>query len=209
MRNKIIFSCLIAALFVISGVAGYAGPEWLRTYHAEKARADFIPAGVPQRVVEDFSGQFNTIKRATEPMRLPDAAFRDKDGKEVRIADFKGRPTLVNMWATWCAPCVVELPSLNKFAQIYGERIQVIGISVDQSKTPKDIADFLEKRQLGRLPAYLDETGEFGKNLGLRGIPTSFLIGSDGLILYRFEGEAIWTSPESRAFFDIFLLQKR
>ena len=209
MRNKTIFIALAAVLFLLAGVTGYFGPDWWRDYSVAREKAGFVPPGVPKRVVEDFGGQFNGLMVAAEPMRLPDVPFLDADGKEVRIADFAGKPTLVNMWATWCAPCVVELPYLRQFADHYGDRLNVVGIALEQGKEPSQIASFLEKRDLGRFAAYVDKSGEFGQKLGIRGIPTSFLIGSDGLILYRFEGEAVWTGRESKAFFDIFLLQNR
>lgn len=209
MRNKIIFSGIVALLFLAAAVIGYYGPHWLREYRVERERADFVPAGVPKSVSDKFAIQFNRMRKATEPMRLPDVPFLDADGKEVRISDFKGKPTLVNMWATWCAPCVVELPYLKDFAKHYEDRLNVIGIALEIGKKPEDIASFLEKRDMGDFAAYVDYSGEFGKNLGIRGIPTSFLLGSDGLILYRFEGEAVWTARESKDFFDIFLLQKR
>jgi thiol-disulfide isomerase/thioredoxin len=209
MRNKTIFIAATIILFIVSGVAGYFGPDWLRNYNAGKQREAFVPAGVPVSVVEDFARTFQSLDKATEPKHLPDVPFLDKNGKEVRISDFAGRPVLVNLWATWCAPCVIELPYLQDFAKHYEGRLDVVGIAMEQGKTGAHIASFLEKRELSDFAAYVDNSGDFGKNLGLRGIPTSFLIGSDGLILYRFEGEAVWTSRESIAFFDVFLLQKR
>lgn len=209
MQNKIIFIVSALILFAVAGIAGYAGPDWLREHRMKEERAAFIPAGVPVRVADNFAGQFERMDKAMEPKRLPDEVFLNKDGKAVRIADFAGRPTLVNLWATWCAPCVVELPSLQKFSEHYAGKLNVISIALEQGKEPARIVSFLKNRQVGDFAAYVDQSGDFAKNLGLRGIPTSFLIGSDGLILYRFEGDADWTSAESQAFFDIFLLQKR
>lgn len=208
MQNKSIFMAVAGLLFILSGVAGYFGPPWLRSMQSNREKEAFIPAGVPKSTEEGFGAQFNHLQKATEPKRLADDVFLDAEGKKVRIGDFKGRPTLVNLWATWCTPCVIELPLLDKFAEHYKDQLNVVAIAMEQ-KAPGEIAAFLEKRQLENLAVYVDQSGDFGKNLGIRGIPTSFLIGSDGLILYRFEGEADWTSPESQEFFDIFLLQKR
>lgn len=209
MRNKTIFILATIILFVVSGVGGYYGPDWFRQWRTEREKEAFVPGSVPKLVSDNFAAHFNNVEKAIEPKRLPDVPFYDSTGKEVRIKDFAGKPTLVNLWATWCAPCVVELPHLDKFAAHYKDSLNVVGIAMEQDKKPQEIADFLKKRELGDFAAYVDQSGEFGKNLGLRGIPTSFLIGSDGLILYRFEGEANWTSGDSRDFFDIFLLQKR
>jgi thiol-disulfide isomerase/thioredoxin len=209
MQNKKIFIVCALVLFAIAGAVGYAGPGWLKDRRMAQEREAFIPAGVPVRVADEFSPQFETMLKATEPKRLPDVPFLDKDGKEVRIADFAGKPTLVNLWATWCTPCVVELPSLQKLGEYYKGQLNIVALNVEEGKDPAQILSFLEKREVGDFAAYVDKSGAFGKNLGLRGIPTSFLIGSDGLILYRFEGDADWTTQTSKAFFDIFLLQKR
>ena len=117
MQNKIIFIISALVLFAIAGVVGYAGPDWLRERRAAQEHEAFVPAAVPVRVADEFSVQFETMQKATEPKRLPDVPFLDKDGKEVRVEDFAGKPTLVNLWATWCTPCVVELPSLQKLAE--------------------------------------------------------------------------------------------
>jgi thiol-disulfide isomerase/thioredoxin len=209
MRNKTIFTTIVALLFIASALTGMYWPNMVASYHATRDASSFVPASVPERETANFGGQFNKVLIATEPQRLPENSFVDIDGKKVRIADFAGKPTLVNIWATWCPPCVIELPSLEKLAKHYDGKLNVIAIALEEGKAPKDIAAFLEKRPVGRFAGYLDQSGDFRKNLGLRGVPTSFLIGSDGLILYRFEGDADWTSPDSQAFFDLFLLQKR
>ncbi len=196
------------ALFIVSAVGGYFGPKAYVHWREEKARAAFVPPAVPQVEVDKFSAHFQKVFTATEPKTLPDVPLHMPSGKIVRISDFKGMPTLVNMWATWCAPCVVELPSLEKLAGFYKGRLNVIAVALEQ-RPPAEVAAFLEKRALGDFAAHVDLTGEFSENLGLRGIPTSFLIGSDGQILYRFEGDADWAGPESKSFFDVFLLQKR
>lgn len=209
MKNKIIFISLTVVLFLAAGAAGYYGPGWLREREMAGEQADFIPAGVPKSIESGFAAHFRFFGKSTDAKRLPGDSFVDTDGKTVRFADFNGRPTLVNFWATWCAPCVVELPMLEKLADHYKGRMNVVAVSLEQGKKPSEIATFLDRRELGRFAAYVDESGAVAKNLGLRGLPTSFLVGSDGLILYRFEGDADWTSQESTDFFDIFLLQKR
>lgn len=209
MGNKIIFASVVIALFALSGFAGYYGPDWLRERGAAQEREAFVPAGVPKSAERALAAKFRTFNKAVEVQRLSDIAFKDLDGKPVRISDFKGTPTLVNFWATWCGPCVVELPWLKQLSEHYEGRMRVVAISLDHGKKTTDIADFLERRDLGTFAGYLDESGDLAKALALRGIPTTYLLGSDGLLLYRFEGDANWTTPESTDFFDIFLLQNR
>lgn len=209
MQNKPLFAALALGLFAVSGIIGYFGPPAYKEYRHEKERGAFLPPGVPKSKVEAFSEQFSTLAAATEPKRLPEEAFLTVDGKKVRFSDFAGKPTLVNFWATWCTPCIVELPSLSRMAEHYKGRMNVIAVALEPKKTPKEIAEFLEVRGIGGFAGYLDNGDVLGKKLALRGIPTSFLVGSDGLILYKFEGDAEWMSEDSHAFFDTFLLQKR
>lgn len=209
MHRNILFLIAGIIVFALAAFTGYYGPGWLASQRAAKEHADFVPAGVPRRVVAAFGRDFQTIEAAIEPKRLPEGDFMDTGGKTHKISNFSGRPTLVNFWATWCSPCVVELPSLQKLGEHYEGRMNVVSIALEEGRNPADIASFLEKRGVGDFAGYLDREGEIARNLGIRGIPTSFLIGSDGHILYRFEGDADWTSEHSKAFFDIFLLQNR
>jgi len=209
MQNKPLFILAALALFVVSGIAGYFAPTLYREYQAAKLAAGFVPPAVPALRTKAFGAQFENLMAATEPMAFPDISFNDTNGNVHRFSDYRDRPLLVNFWATWCAPCVVELPSLDRFAKDYGGQIDVIAVALDTTKNAKQIGDFLENRKLGNFAGFHSDDPSVGTKLEIRGIPTSFLIGRDGLILYRFEGDADWVSPDSRAFFDTFLLQKR
>jgi len=209
MNNKIIFALIALAVFIAAAGLGYYGPAYLAKQPEPEETQAFIPAAVPEPLVRTFAMQFSNLSAATKPMRLPEDVFLNTDREERRFSDFAGKPTLVNFWATWCAPCVVELPALEKLAKYYEGRMNVIAVALETDKNTDDISSFLEKRMLGDFAGYLDSNGEMMNSLGLQGLPTSFLLGSDGLILYRFEGDADWTREDSRAFFDAFLLQKR
>lgn len=205
-KKILIVACALAAFFLAAAAGFYA--SGLKAVNP-KEDAAFVPAGVSLENEVPFSREFSQFHKATEPMRLPEEEFVTTKGKTTKVADFSGQPVLVNLWATWCAPCVVELPALKRLSEHYEGRLRVVGIALDPTKDEQGIADFLEKRSLGDFAAYLDKTGKFGGKLGIRGLPTSFLIGSDGLILYRFDGDADWTSAASKAFFDEFLTLDR
>lgn len=209
MQNKSIFIAAVFLVFAVSALAGYFVPPYMEQRKQQREREGFSPAPVSKEIAEAFSRDFSNMSAATEPDRLPDVPFYGADGKEYRFADFEGEPLLINFWATWCAPCVVELPSLDKLSNHYSGRMKIVGIALELQPDPEKITDFLEKRQIGDFAAYYDRNAAFMENLGLRGLPTSFLIGSDGLILYRFEGDADWTSEHARAFFDDFLSSKK
>jgi thiol-disulfide isomerase/thioredoxin len=121
--------------------------------------------------------------------------FSDPDGKPVTLAAFKGKPVLVNLWATWCAPCVKELPTLDKLAS--RGSIEVLAVSQDSGPHASVVA-FLKDHQIGTLKAYQDDkmalSGAVGPDTVL---PTSILIGADGKEVWRYVGDLDWTSPEA------------
>lgn len=125
----------------------------------------------------------------------PAAAFIDLDGKPVKLADFRGHPLLVNLWATWCAPCVKELPTLDKAAA--SGAIQVIAVSQDSGPNASVIA-FLQAHKITALKPYQDPkmglSGALGPDTVL---PTSILIDPNGKEVWRYVGDLDWTSPEA------------
>jgi thiol-disulfide isomerase/thioredoxin len=148
--------------------------------------------GAPQ---EAALGQFTPLDR---PLPAPELGFATRDGRVVRLADFRGRFVLVNLWATWCAPCVREMPSLDRLQARLGERLAVLAISEDRGGG-KVVEPFLGKLGLERLAVYLDPKTAAQQAFGARGLPTSFLIDRDGRILGRLEGAAAWDSPDMLA----------
>lgn len=205
MQNKPLFALLIFVLFSATAALGYFGPPLWKAYKAEKQESSFTPPVMPQLRFDAFAANFSQVLIAKEPQTLPDVPFLDLKGKEHRFADFGGMPLLVNFWATWCLPCVVELPSLQRFADHYKGRIKVIGVALEPQKTAPEVARFLEIRELGDFAGYYYN----GTGMNVRGLPTSVFVDPSGHILYRFEGEADWASPAAQAFFDTLLLQKR
>ena len=121
--------------------------------------------------------------------------FTDPDGKAVTLAAFKGKPVLVNLWATWCAPCVKELPTLDKLAS--GKSIEVVAVSQDTGPHASVVA-FLNSHQLGTLKPYQDDKMALSGALGPDTVlPTSILIGADGKEVWRYVGDLDWTGPEA------------
>jgi thiol-disulfide isomerase/thioredoxin len=123
------------------------------------------------------------------------AAFNDPDGKPAHIADFAGKPVLVNLWATWCAPCVKELPTLDELAR--RGAVQVIAVSQDDGPHASVVA-FLQGHQIGTLEPYQDP------KMGLSGavgpdtvLPTTILFDASGKEVWRYVGDLDWTSPEA------------
>lgn len=110
----------------------------------------------------------------------PDFALTDLNGETVRLSDFEGRPILLNFWATWCAPCRVEMPELARAAADYADRGLVV-LPVNQEETAEQVRDFYDELALD-LPSLLDSKAEVGMAYGAFFLPSTVIVGPDGLI---------------------------
>jgi thiol-disulfide isomerase/thioredoxin len=137
----------------------------------------------------------SNAKAATLP-DAPDVTFKDLNGDEVRLSQFRGKVVLVNFWATWCEPCRFEIPSLIQFQQKYGDRgFVVLGVAMDD-EGKSVVEPFVRKEQWDvggknvamTYPIALGNDDVAGKFGGLLGIPTSVLISRDGKIVKRIVG---------------------
>lgn len=138
---------------------------------------------------------------ASRPWSAPAAIFTDVDGKTLSLRDFAGKLVLVNLWATWCAPCRHEMPSLERLQTRLGDKITILAISEDRSGS-KAVAPFIAKFGLKVVKTYLDPESAVGRAFKVDGLPTSFLIDRQGRVLGRVEGEAEWDSPKMLAIID-------
>jgi thiol-disulfide isomerase/thioredoxin len=145
------------------------------------------------------AGPQKGVDRSHKGQPAPDAVFTNPDGGDISLASFHGTPVLVNLWATWCAPCVKELPTLDRLAQAHdvdGE-LGVIAVSQDSGPHPSVVA-FLKKLNIKDLGAYHDPnmalSGALGPDVVL---PTSILIDAEGREVWRYVGDLDWSGPEA------------
>ncbi len=145
-----------------------------------------------------------------DPQRpAPQTPFLLGDGQEVTLADFRGNVMLVNFWATWCAPCVRELPSLDRLqARLGGAGLLVLAINQDR-RGAAVAGPFLENLGVSQLVVFLDDRMRLGRALGVRGLPWSFLIGRDGNVIGELAGYAEWDTPEGLALIRHYLDQRK
>ncbi len=213
---------ILISLFIFGGGLA-AGILW----NKENRHEDWAPFGsqeegeepaalpVPAEIVEEFSRQFSALHIADQPQQLSGPlVFSGKDGKPRKLSDFyggaEGNYLLLNFWATWCAPCVLELPSLGRLKEAYrGKGLDVLALSIDHSRNLEEIGVFLDTRGIGDYAYYLDQGRQVRRVLPMRGIPTSFLIDPQGRVLYIFEGDTDWAAPPARVFFDALLSSKQ
>ena len=135
---------------------------------------------------------------AAKPAKAePAVAFSDAAGK-YSLASYKGHYVLLNMWATWCAPCVAELPALTRLkAAVPG--LTVLAVNMDRG--PVDAAGFLKTHNAAMLGSLRDTDITLMRSFGAFGLPTTVLIDPKGNVVGRAEGPATWDSPDSIAYF--------
>lgn len=132
---------------------------------------------------------------SSQPFPAPEVSLADPTGQTVELSGLRGKPVIVNLWATWCGPCLREMPSLERLQSRLGERIAVLAVSEDRGGD-KAVEPFIAKLGLKSVKVYLDPKSEVGHAFGARGLPTSFLIDREGKVLGRIEGAAEWDSPK-------------
>jgi thiol-disulfide isomerase/thioredoxin len=132
---------------------------------------------------------------SARPFPAPTVSLTDSNGHSIELADLKGKLVVVNLWATWCEPCLREMPSLERLQSRLGERIAVLAVSEDRGGD-KAVEPFIAKLALKAVKVYTDPKSEVGHAFGVRGLPTSFVIDREGKVLGRVEGAAEWDSPK-------------
>jgi thiol-disulfide isomerase/thioredoxin len=138
--------------------------------------------------------QAKVVDRSHKGHPAPDRVFNDPAGNEVSLKNFAGKPTLVNLWASWCAPCVKELPTLDKLAQAEDGRLNVVAISQDDGPHAS-VGAFLKAHKIVALSSYQDPKMSMSGALGSEVLPTSVLYDANGKEVWRYVGDQDWTSP--------------
>ena len=135
---------------------------------------------------------------AASPQPTPEISLTDLDGKPIALDDFKGKVVLLNLWATWCQPCIKEMPSLVDLQKKFGSALTVVAVSEDHGGEVI-VKLFVQKLGLDALKIGLDPKSTAARAFEARGLPSSFLIGADGKVLGKVEGAADWSSDKLRA----------
>ena len=131
------------------------------------------------------------------PLPVPEASFYTSNGKKINLNMFKGAWLLVNFWATWCAPCISELPSLYNLKQNKSSsKFKILLVSIDRAG-PKVYKPFLKKLGLSQLKSASDPKANLMRALKISGIPTTLLIDPKSYIVGMYTGDAKWDSPSA------------
>jgi thiol-disulfide isomerase/thioredoxin len=138
------------------------------------------------------------IDRTHKGSPAPTAEFQDPDGAPVSFAVFEGKPLLVNFWATWCTPCVAEMPTLDALAGGMKDRLQVVTLSQDQDGRAK-VEAFFNQHRFKTIEPYLDPQMEMTGALQLNALPTTILYDAKGREIWRSVGPEDWQSARAKA----------
>ena len=136
---------------------------------------------------------------SSTPRPAPSVQFRDAGGRSVRLADFRGRVVLLNLWASWCGPCRSEMPALDHLqAALGGSGFKVLTVSVGGDGTG-DIKNFFRTSNIHHLDAYIDAENAVAGAFSTRAIPKTLLIDRDGNVVGSLVGAAEWDSADAEA----------
>lgn len=187
MASRVAIVCLLGTALAIAACDTASPGNEQANGQAEVASSDEVPATSAPKA--------DKIDRSHKGEAAPDVSFTPAaGGAATTLAAFKGKPVLVNLWATWCAPCVKEMPTLDAAAQALGDRVPVLAISQDME--PAKATAFLAERKFTHLKPYLDaklglSTG-YGANL-----PTTILYGANGKEIWRVTGGFEWIGAQA------------
>jgi thiol-disulfide isomerase/thioredoxin len=163
-----------------------------------------LPHVIPSQQAGDQSGkpplngdmaEFTPLK---SPVPAPPVHFSDAQGRVHTLDEFRGRFLVLNFWATWCGPCVEEMPTLDALARNPAiPDMEVATISQDRHGAAA-VVPFLESRGFTALPRLLDQDGAAGDALGVQALPTTFLVDREGQIIGSIDGSADWNGADAR-----------
>lgn len=154
---------------------------------------------VPKNNLERFAeGSLRKLVVMDNPPSQPRRKFKGPDGVDLDLSAFRGKTILLNVWATWCPPCVAEIPSLDQLQNEHGgEKFEVVAISQDMQAV--DVESFLKSKNIHHLQFYHDNTLGLASDVGVAGLPISIFYGKDGREIARIPGEVNWQSAEAGA----------
>lgn len=183
----------------LAAIAGFAVAEFVVTPGERMAPSlSGATAGGPQTEESAETAAdtgLDKLQVHDQPREVPDFSFIDGDGETRTLADWSGKLRLVNIWATWCAPCKEEMPALSRLQdKLGGADFAVLPISVDRGGIAKP-QSFLEEIGAENLPVLLDETARLNFKLDVLGLPATLIIDGKGREIARMIGPAEWDSP--------------
>jgi len=193
----VIGAVLIGAVIGYGGVYGLGGLG--RNTGGDPACRPAV--ALSEKLAPLAHGEVAGLTMATTPLKLPDLAFEDADGKPKKLSDWRGRTVLVNLWATWCVPCRREMPALDALqTRLGGPDFEVVAVNID-TRDPEKPKNFLKEANLTRLGYFTDQKAKVFQDLKsigrALGMPTSVLVDGQGCEIATIAGPAEWASDDA------------
>jgi len=191
----------VALCVMLAFLAGVYGIERLRSNPAGAAAAECAPAvATAGRIGPLAHGEVAALAVAHTPFRVPDLAFKDAEGHERTLSDWRGRTVLLNLWATWCVPCRKEMPALDALEKsLGGANFEVVAVNIDTRDPEKPLA-FLKETGVTHLAYYSDQSAKVFQDLKAAGkalgMPTTLIIDGAGCEIGEMAGPAEWASAD-------------
>ena len=188
---------LIGAVIGFAGVYGIGGLK--RSAAGDPACGGAVD--LARRLAPLAQGEVAALTMATAPLRLPDLAFEDAEGRPKKLSDWRGRIVLVNLWATWCVPCRKEMPALESLqTRLGGPNFEVVAVNID-TRDPEKPKNFWKEVNLTRLGYFSDPKAKVFQDLKAinraLGMPTSVLVDGEGCEIATIAGPAEWDSDDA------------
>jgi thiol-disulfide isomerase/thioredoxin len=206
---RLILAALVAgvlagavAVYVSESGSGNNAPAQVAIGDSKDDAACAAKADRAKTVAAAATGQVAALLPADPPQSLKSLAFNDPGGKPMTLADHAGKTVLLNLWATWCAPCRAEMPALDALQKEMGsDAFEVVAVNVDAGDDAKP-KKFLEETGVKALGYYRDSTMALFNDLKTRGLalglPVTMLIDGEGCLIAHMNGPAEWSSPDAK-----------
>ncbi|KQO57489.1 TlpA family protein disulfide reductase [Sphingomonas sp. Leaf257] len=193
MSSRTVIACLLGLMVAGCDKQSPAPEQAANTSSGEVSSGEVTSGEASGASAIEAPKPTGAVDRSHKGEAAPLLPFTAMDGKSTSLADFRGRPVLVNLWATWCGPCVAEMPTLAATAQRLKGKVAVIAVAQDDMAKVKP---FLAGRKLDTLPIYLDPKLTLSVHYKAN-LPTTILYGADGKEIWRVTGGFDWAGAEA------------
>jgi thiol-disulfide isomerase/thioredoxin len=197
-RRQLIARGIFGLIGTLAVLAGVYGIDRLRSNPADAACQPAVNEAA--RLAPLVHGEVAALTMAQKPFSVPDVAFKDAEGHDRKLDDWRGRTVLLNLWATWCVPCRKEMPALDALqGELGGPNFEVVAVNID-TRDPQKPLGFLKEVGIKHLAYYTDTSAHVYEDLKTAGkafgMPTTLLVNHSGCEIGNMAGPAEWSSPD-------------